>query len=1433
MRKTFKKVALFSCILALTGSAFTACKDYDGDINDLQEQITSNNGNLESLSNTLASQIGAANQLANSAQTLAGNANDAAAQALAAAQAAQNLANNAVAGSEEQKQALADLEKSLKEYADQTAEAAKQAAIAEAAAQLAAELKDLNDQMSEMETTLGKVSGDATAALAATVTNAENIAALQGKVKALEDQLASLEVGGVSPEALQEMINETLKDLGLEELPSDVKDLIKQVEELNQQQASLQLQYDTLEKYLENLKNDHMDDMNGLNADIMGLIAQLSGVEDEVGGLNGQVSELQKQLKALQSTVNSMQSLTIEEVMDKVAATYATTASVDQKLAALQAALKQEIADQLANGTSGMTEDDVKALIESYLGNYVTNGQLSQQVNALNKQIQDAIASIDLSGLQNQINKINSNLLAIQTDMLRGLIFFTDLYVGGIPAMDYAAVNYYEFAFAKTNATVSGAALQLPSAFNNTTSNPTAVAVTVPTTNPIYTVTNTPTNLSPADLEYFYPQLQAQYKINPSSAVVERSQLSVITNAVETRATESLGSFDILDANCENGILTLDLTWYRPAEQKDQNNNVIAPSNELSGNYYTGNHNNMLFAVQAEFTVEGEEETVVNTVTSDWGLFNPVSVEPLNGAIFYTQKYVADKPLENPYYQINLYQTTGTTPQTVNGTQVYPLYYTDLLNVKSGNNSSYVGLYNALNEAPTMEVPYNDVLDLNNNLQVVFQSTNYKVDGTPNQQVLISMTPAELSEYGMTMNYALINYTVNGVTYDAAHKAGESSYVTLNEGVLTPNPQTTASLGHMPVVMTWVTDQHGALVALSFVKVIVAYPKTPAPEFNTIDLGVYPFTPGADVWNYKTLNYQTLVSSLAAGQTMTITESQWINNYLTAPTVTTTPSVYKNNFGEFDKVQTGTNAGSITWTLPATNTLSSNPTCVDIWNATANTNRTIVAEVTFEPNVSHLPTITIPVQITVARANVGLGTKISNVWNYQVAGYEDLSYALATLNVQSSGTIPSDVAEFNLSLPGLFNNKQVLDYTLNAIPANPTPVYVNGTVYNNATPDSKKIGLFPSLQLASATSLTIPYSSTVQNWYLTDPGTALTLPEVAYNFYFNQLNNQTVKVSEGYWAGSYNLKVTYTYPTNQVSTNTPLTSQVVLNQPHYLSSTGTEYNNIEVYTTDKSGARHTIFTMNQGNGSITIGSTDGTTPDPLALAILNEKASYAAQGYQSALQAQIGIAAWGNNNWSVSVGDSEAPNYYGQNSNMFFVNFLRPINILMNAKPQSQTWNQTQLSYNLKNFNIQDVPGNNLTASQIAWFDAYQLDLDLPNATYTVYNSVDSNGQGVGQGATYSVTNYLSVPGAASFGSHYNNAFTGEPYVYSSTEANMVPVSVWGSATSFGSIIFDSASPLAETNLVITKPTLITVPAALTYAWGSIFFEVTFWVMPI
>ena len=171
MKKRFLKIALLSLLTVALPTTFTGCKDYDDDIDnldnktaDLQKQITALDAALKGYQTDAATAAQAAKDAAAKAQTAADQAEKDAQEAIALAKAAQSAAAQAKAD------AVAEIMAELKGYA--TAE----------------DLDGLADRITAVEATLKTLTGGSD------VTNlAQTVATLQNQVKALENYTKLLE----------------------------------------------------------------------------------------------------------------------------------------------------------------------------------------------------------------------------------------------------------------------------------------------------------------------------------------------------------------------------------------------------------------------------------------------------------------------------------------------------------------------------------------------------------------------------------------------------------------------------------------------------------------------------------------------------------------------------------------------------------------------------------------------------------------------------------------------------------------------------------------------------------------------------------------------------------------------------------------------------------------------------------------------------------------------------------------------------------------------------------------------------------------------------------------------------------------------------------------------------------------------------------------
>ena len=130
MNKKFLSVILFGALLASSAGTFTSCKDYDDDINGLQEQIDANKKTLDEKSAALQTALDAANQEIAAAKAAAAAAQTTADKAAQAAAAAKEAAAQAKADAIAEAQRLVnELKLVVDKKVDQTVYDAKMTKI--------------------------------------------------------------------------------------------------------------------------------------------------------------------------------------------------------------------------------------------------------------------------------------------------------------------------------------------------------------------------------------------------------------------------------------------------------------------------------------------------------------------------------------------------------------------------------------------------------------------------------------------------------------------------------------------------------------------------------------------------------------------------------------------------------------------------------------------------------------------------------------------------------------------------------------------------------------------------------------------------------------------------------------------------------------------------------------------------------------------------------------------------------------------------------------------------------------------------------------------------------------------------------------------------------------------------------------------------------
>lgn len=243
MKKRFLKVALLGAMAFTLPVSFYSCKDYDEDIQGLQQEDSEMQSQISALEKALEStksELEAAKKSAADALKLAE-------ESKAAAEAAAAKGDDALAAAEKaQAEALAA--KALAEEAKAAAAQAKQEAIEEAVAQCKELMKDLASQE------------DVTAL-------ADQIAALSGKINGIEANLSTL-------------------DEKVKELDGKVGGALEDIEALNTWKATVDQQIKTLQAYEARIAE--------LEQKLEGL--DLKQMAADLKDLQGRVAELEKEL---------------------------------------------------------------------------------------------------------------------------------------------------------------------------------------------------------------------------------------------------------------------------------------------------------------------------------------------------------------------------------------------------------------------------------------------------------------------------------------------------------------------------------------------------------------------------------------------------------------------------------------------------------------------------------------------------------------------------------------------------------------------------------------------------------------------------------------------------------------------------------------------------------------------------------------------------------------------------------------------------------------------------------------------------------------------------------------------------------------------------------------------------------------------------------
>ena len=275
MRKKYLSALLFGALLVTSAGTFTSCKDYDDDINNLQEQVDQQ----KSLADKLTAVETSIKNL-ESAQTEANNAVKAAQEA---ADKAQQAGDSALAAAEEAKLAAAKAQEAAIEAAQKDLNSLKEELVAMINAGDAANSEAIQAVNVEMTTIKGQIE----ALMAFQSTTEATLKSLTEADAALATQIGELEV----------KVEENALAIG--KLEAAIK---AQETALETYKSSNDAEISSLKTELSDLKSK-IDDLTSDTGNIAGLTQEIETLKSTVTDLNNKISKINESLAVLYTAV--------------------------------------------------------------------------------------------------------------------------------------------------------------------------------------------------------------------------------------------------------------------------------------------------------------------------------------------------------------------------------------------------------------------------------------------------------------------------------------------------------------------------------------------------------------------------------------------------------------------------------------------------------------------------------------------------------------------------------------------------------------------------------------------------------------------------------------------------------------------------------------------------------------------------------------------------------------------------------------------------------------------------------------------------------------------------------------------------------------------------------------------------------------------------
>ena len=750
MRKKFLNALLWcGLIVGTTLLSLSSCKDYDEDIDYLQDQLASltstvedqasevesNVASLESTATSLSAQIEEVQDELQTAIDEKASSDDvetleyelaALESSLSSVESAIEALESALddyATAEELTEQVEALSTGIAEAkadaaaAQSTADAAAAAAqaAADAAATNAAAIEDIYSQISTISTNLETQLAELRESILAEI--AEIYATkteVTEEIQEAYDELVAL------LEALQESIDETLDSAYVTKA-----DLESEITTVNSLISSSNSEIETLKSQVEELENSlsNYATKEELDAEIATLESRIDALEDRI-----------EELEAYKETLDAL-----DDTLDKLlgeSKDYADAAAADAEENAKSYA--DSLYDELyayyqALYTTLTTEYDTSESIEA-LNTSITN--LSSEVSAFEDEVNGKLSAISdsITDLRASIDDINGKIKDIygilSTVLLKSIVFSPTLYYQGIEAIGVNTYTYYPITLV-------------------------AADLTVDQTSEEGTVSSTAVSIAPAAV--------ATYYLNPQNAKISTDvdyYKFIVNNATYTRS-----------------VSEDDLTITSVAEDEDTRGKI-----------------------NVTFTVSGDISEIAETGDSKVDVVALQYTDNLNGDSVITSDFAALK--KYTFADFALYKNEDGVDNADAGSSI--------VSANHLATSASDAIDPVTNEVPYFTVAYNDSLDLDDYVNAHYGETDCTIFGD-NNDVSGDLTDKNFHIYYELIGYVL-TYTVTDDegTETTTKTSYESTYGTLSGtygNVFTPVGAT--AIGHSPLVRATLVDENG------------------------------------------------------------------------------------------------------------------------------------------------------------------------------------------------------------------------------------------------------------------------------------------------------------------------------------------------------------------------------------------------------------------------------------------------------------------------------------------------------------------------------------------------------------------------------------------------------------------------------------------------